>query len=129
VLPEHLATPRLRLRAPHPVDTQAMFEGWTRDEGVTHYLSGKPHGDDGHEVDLHPVLFDAHGQGTQASLHGNAFHYPPEAFARGTIADRPVPCLSVEQQATFHAGYPLRAKEQQDLARLAARFGVRAQLP
>jgi RimJ/RimL family protein N-acetyltransferase len=82
----------------------------------------------GHEVDLHPVVFDARGRGVQAGLHGNAFHYPAGAFTRGTIAGKPVQCLSVDQQARFHAGYPLRAKEQQDLARLAARFGIRARL-
>jgi RimJ/RimL family protein N-acetyltransferase len=75
--------------------------------------------DDGHEVDLHPVVVDVHGLGVQAGQHGNEFHYPPEAFARGTIADRTVDCLSAEQQVRFHTGYPLRAKERQDLARLA----------
>jgi RimJ/RimL family protein N-acetyltransferase len=43
MLTEHLATPRLRLRPPHPLDAQAMFDGWTRDEAVTRYLSWKPH--------------------------------------------------------------------------------------
>jgi lincosamide nucleotidyltransferase A/C/D/E len=81
--------------------------------------------DSGHEVDLHPVVFDKHGRGVQAGLHGNVFHYPPEAFADGTIAGRRVPRLSAEQQVIFHTGYPLRAKEKRDLARLAERFGVR----
>jgi len=85
--------------------------------------------DDGHEVDLHPVVFDAHGSGVQAGLHGSSFHYPVDAFARGTIAGKLVPCLSVEQQARFHAGYPPRPKDQQDLARLAAQFDIRTRLP
>jgi RimJ/RimL family protein N-acetyltransferase len=80
--------------------------------------------DDGHEVDLHPVRFDMLGNGVQPGLHGPVFHYPREGFAHGRIAGQPVACLSAERQASFHTGYPLRAKERQDLERLRARFGT-----
>lgn len=80
--------------------------------------------DDGHEVDLHPVGVDAAGDGVQMGLHGEVFHYPREDFTQGRIASQTVACLSAERQASFHTGYPLRAKEQQDLERLRARFGT-----
>jgi ribosomal-protein-alanine N-acetyltransferase len=79
--------------------------------------------DDGHEVDLHPVRFDATGHGVQAGLHGEHFDYPPEAFTTGSIGGQSVACLSVTQQLRFHTGYVLRDHDRQDLARLRAAFG------
>ncbi len=79
--------------------------------------------EDGHEVDLHPVRFDADGRGVQAGLRGEVFRYPPDAFTSGSIAGRSVPCLTVEQQLRFHRGYEPRECDRQDLARLRAAFG------
>jgi lincosamide nucleotidyltransferase A/C/D/E len=80
--------------------------------------------DDGREVDLHPVRFDACGHGVQAGLHREQFDYPPEAFATGWIDGRSVPCLSVAQQLRFHTGYELRDRDRQDIAKLRAAFGI-----
>jgi lincosamide nucleotidyltransferase A/C/D/E len=76
--------------------------------------------DDGREVDLHPVRFDADGRGIQAGLHGQQFAYPPDAFGAGTIGGQAVACLSVAQQLRFHTGYALREHDRQDLAALRA---------
>jgi hypothetical protein len=45
-------------------------------------------------------------------------------FTRGSIAGRPVPCLSARQQLRFHTGYELQDYEQQDLAKLRAAFRI-----
>src|SRR3954467_1767547 len=49
-------------------------------------------------VDLHPLVFDADGNGVQAGLDGATFTYPQECFVTGTIGGRTVGCLSAEQQ-------------------------------
>lgn len=83
-------------------------------------------GDDaGHEVDLHPVHFDALGYGVQAGFRDEVFHYPPDGFTIGSIARRPVACLTAEQQLRFHGGYELRERDRADLARLRAAFGLK----
>ena len=72
-------------------------------------------------VDVHPLAFDEHGVGHQANAAGQApFVYPPEGFARGDIGGRPVDCLSVAQQLTFHSGYSPRAHDLLDIALLEA---------
>ena len=49
-------------------------------------------------VDVHPVAFGPGGGGRQADTDGGFFGYPPDAFGRGLIAGRAVPCLSAWQQ-------------------------------
>jgi len=41
--PETIETHRLILRIPQPVDASAMFERWSQDAEVTHYLTWRPH--------------------------------------------------------------------------------------
>lgn len=67
-------------------------------------------------VDLHPVAFDEAGDGHQAGLDGHVFRWPKGCFTTGTIAGRPVGCISVEQQLVFHSGYEPRDVDRADLA-------------
>ncbi|MCM0678416.1 aminoglycoside adenylyltransferase [Micromonospora phytophila] len=69
-------------------------------------------------VDLHPLKFDEVGDGHQAGLDGASFRWPKECFTTGTIAGRPVNCISVEQQLLFHSGYEPRDIDRADLALL-----------
>lgn len=69
-------------------------------------------------VDVHPVVFDATGQGCQADLGGRQFDYPPEAFDQGSLGGVRVPCLSRAQQLLFHTNYEPRAIDLHDLALL-----------
>ncbi|OZM79932.1 nucleotidyltransferase domain-containing protein [Pseudonocardia sp. MH-G8] len=69
-------------------------------------------------VDLHPLTFDGAGDGHQAGLHGRSFYWPRSCFTTGTIAARPVGCISVEQQLLFHSGYEPRDVDRADLASL-----------
>ena len=72
-------------------------------------------------ADVHPLTFDERGVGQQANAAGQApFVYPPAGFARGNIGGRPVDCLSVAQQLTFHSGYSPRAHDLLDVALLEA---------
>jgi RimJ/RimL family protein N-acetyltransferase len=75
---------------------------------------------DGHEIDLHPVVFDAIGDGVQTGMHGEVFHYPRSGLTYGLIGGQSVPCLSASLQLQFHSGYPLREFERRDLENLRA---------
>ena len=69
-------------------------------------------------VDLHPVVFDAHGDGRQAGLDGGHFDYPAGDLVVGSIEGHPLPCISLTRQRAFHSGYPLRLQDEADLAEL-----------
>ena len=71
-------------------------------------------------IDLHPVAFGPNGDGVQADVEGGVFVYPKSGFTTGSIAERLVPCLSVEQQLRFHTGYEPRDIDRADLRLLQA---------
>lgn len=77
-------------------------------------------------VDLHPVTFDATGEGLQIGFD-RLFHYPADGFGFGTVAGMRVPCLTAEQQVRFHSGYEPGENDRRDMRRLREYFGV--QLP
>lgn len=70
-------------------------------------------------VDIHPLVFDATGDGVQAGWDGASYRYPRDGFGEGALAGRPVPCLTVDQLAAFHAGYEPRDVDRHDLTILA----------
>ena len=80
---------------------------------------------DGHQVDLHPVIFDRHGNGWQ-DLGADAWgDYPAEGLtATGVIAGRSVRCKTPTLEVRHRLGYPLSPTDRHDLALLASRFGV-----
>jgi lincosamide nucleotidyltransferase A/C/D/E len=79
----------------------------------------------GRQVDLHPVVFDAHGNGWQELDEGAWGVYPADGLTgAGTVGGRQVRCLTPELQVRHHLGYPLGATDRHDLALLAERFGV-----
>jgi lincosamide nucleotidyltransferase A/C/D/E len=71
-------------------------------------------------VDVHPVTFDDQGYGRQPGLDGEFFDYPPDAFGAGSLAGRPIRCLSARQQRRFRTGYTHRPQDVHDLAQLDA---------
>jgi lincosamide nucleotidyltransferase A/C/D/E len=79
----------------------------------------------GRQVDLHPVVFDEHGNGWQ-DLGGDAWgEYPAEGLhGDGKVGGRRVRCVAPDLQARHHLGYPLGAADRHDLVLLAERFGV-----
>jgi lincosamide nucleotidyltransferase A/C/D/E len=80
---------------------------------------------EGRQVDVHPVVFDARGDGLYRMHDGRVWPYPAEGFAgTGSVAGRRVRCLTPEVQVLCHAGYDLDADDVRDLEALRQRFGV-----
>jgi len=71
-------------------------------------------------VDLHPLAFDAAGNGVLTGLDGATFHYPAGDFTQGVIGGRLVQCISPRLQRRFHQGYEPRARDLHDLRVLEA---------
>lgn len=67
-------------------------------------------------VDVHPVVFDAAGDGVQAGPGGKLYRYPAAIFSAGRVGGIVVGCVSVEAQRSAHEGYALRAQDVHDLA-------------
>lgn len=82
--------------------------------------------ENGRQIDLHPVSFDASGDGWQsaAAPDGSDCVYPAVGFTTGVIDGTSVPCLSAELQLAHHTGYPRRDKDRLDMARLTAAFNL-----
>jgi lincosamide nucleotidyltransferase A/C/D/E len=79
----------------------------------------------GRQVDVHPVTFDADGHGVYELRDGRQWLYPAEGFTgTGSVASRPVRCLTPEVQVLVHAGYELTEKDFRELYLLRERFGV-----
>lgn len=79
----------------------------------------------GRQVDAHPVEFDRDGNGLYVMDDGRTWPYPAEGFSgRGTVAGRPVRCVSAATQVIVHAGYELTEKDFRELRLLHERFGV-----
>ena len=69
-------------------------------------------------VDLHPITWDAAGNGRQRGLGDEAFDYPAGAIADGRIAGEPVTCISAALQRNFHSTGALRPRDRADLRAL-----------
>lgn len=79
----------------------------------------------GHQVDLHPVVFDEVGNGWQPLGAGAWAEYEAEGLAGlGSIEGRPVRCLTPELQLRHHLGYPLDDDDRHDLRILATYYGL-----
>jgi lincosamide nucleotidyltransferase A/C/D/E len=66
-------------------------------------------------VDVHPVAFDAEGNGRQAGPDGTFYEYPKGCFTTGCIAEVPVACATVALQLVGHTGYEPRDVDRHDL--------------
>ena len=82
--------------------------------------------DQGHEVDVHPIAFDARGFGEFDLGDGRRWPFPPAAFRGvGRVAGRAVACLSPDAQVQCHGqGYRPTEDDLRDMERLQERFGV-----
>jgi lincosamide nucleotidyltransferase A/C/D/E len=81
----------------------------------------------GREVDLHPLAFDAAGDGwQQLASSGMAWGlYPADDLrATGAIGARPVRCLGPHLQLRFRLGYEWSERDVHDVRLLVERFGV-----
>ena len=73
---------------------------------------------DGRRVDLHPARPLPGGGAVQAGLDGAEFHYPAGCTTTGTVAGRPVTCLTAARQLTFRQGFAWRPVDPHDVALL-----------
>jgi lincosamide nucleotidyltransferase A/C/D/E len=81
---------------------------------------------DGREVEFHPLVMDADGNGWQELPNGGWGLYPVDGLqGRGEIAGRPVSCTTPELQLRHHLGYQLTDRDRHDLCLLARRFRLR----
>jgi lincosamide nucleotidyltransferase A/C/D/E len=101
--------------------------GWRHDLGAVPGLPARLvlADADGREVDLHPVVFDGHGNGWQELDADGWGVYPADGLTGvGVVGGRHVRCLTPQLQVRHHLGYPLGASDRHDLRLLAERFGV-----
>jgi lincosamide nucleotidyltransferase A/C/D/E len=82
--------------------------------------------DRGREVDVHPVRFDAEGNGIYRMEDGEDWVFPANGFAGiGTVAGRAVKCLTPEVEMLCHStGYEPGETDFRDMGLLYERFGT-----
>jgi lincosamide nucleotidyltransferase A/C/D/E len=82
--------------------------------------------DDGHQLDVHPVVFNRAGDGIYAMTTGGDWIYPRHGFSgSGRVLGRGVPCLTPEVMMLCHAtGYALDRVHQDDVVALSEGFGI-----
>ena len=80
----------------------------------------------GREIDIHVVEFDADGNGNYRMENGELWVFPARGFTgRGRIKGVEVRCLSAEIAVACHAsGYVPKEKDFADMQHLERRFGV-----
>ena len=79
----------------------------------------------GLQVDLHPLVVDAAGNGWQEIFDGAWGLYPADGLGgKGSIHGHPVACLSPELQLMHHLCYEWKDKDRQDMTQLSQRLGV-----
>jgi lincosamide nucleotidyltransferase A/C/D/E len=83
----------------------------------------------GRQIDFHPVVFDAVGNGVQSGGGGFTYRYPSTGFDRGTIGGKEVDCLSAELLVQFHLGYTATEKDIADMELLREKLGVPLPFP
>jgi lincosamide nucleotidyltransferase A/C/D/E len=119
------------------LDVVAALEDVARIEaalGELGYLrvdAGNPRGvvmldADGHQVDVHPVVFTAEGDGIYQMTTGGEWIYPRDGFSGfGDVLGHRVPCLTPEVMMLCHAtGYVLDDVHQADVTALSEGFGI-----
>jgi lincosamide nucleotidyltransferase A/C/D/E len=82
--------------------------------------------DDGHQVDVHPVVFTETGDGVYKMTTGGDWIYPRQGFAgTGDALGRRVPCLAPEVMMVCHAtGYVLDDVHRADVVALSERYRI-----
>ncbi|MFJ4355221.1 nucleotidyltransferase domain-containing protein [Streptomyces massasporeus] len=114
----------------HREDQEADVVAALADAGFVETLDRRPvrfvvTGSHDREIDLHPLVFAADGSAVQASPDAeHPFAYPASCFVTGAILGATAPCLSPEQQVSFHQGYEPADHDRHDMARLRQTFGI-----
>jgi lincosamide nucleotidyltransferase A/C/D/E len=76
-------------------------------------------------VDLHPLTFDAQGNGLQQLQDGSYGKYTAEGLSGlGKVAGRIVKCLSPALQLKFHTGYIPDENDRHDVQLIVDKYGL-----
>ena len=81
--------------------------------------------DEGHEVDVHAVVFDAEGNGIYGPVENGDIYPAASLTGIGMINGRTIQCISPEWLIKFHSGYELKEKDFKDVSALCERFGIK----
>jgi lincosamide nucleotidyltransferase A/C/D/E len=98
--------------------------------GFEHVHGGAPKSfelvdEDGHQVDVHPILVTPSGDGRYLMEDGEDWVYPARGFTGvGVVAAREVRCLSPEIQMLCHGGYEPHRPSYDDVWALSSRFRI-----
>lgn len=113
------------------LEDSAVLEQALGERGYVPAGGGLPHSfelvdSEGHQVDAHPVVFGAGGDGVYRMWGGGEWIFPAAGFeGSGRILGRPVPCLTPEVVMVNHTtGYALDEAHQQDVRALGERYGI-----
>ncbi|MBI4202853.1 MAG: nucleotidyltransferase family protein [Chloroflexi bacterium] len=79
---------------------------------------------DGHEVDVHAIVFDAAGNGLYGPAQRGVMYPAASLTGTGSIDGRPIRCISPEWLVKFHTGYKLKDSDFHDVTALCERFGI-----
>ncbi|MDA1348786.1 MAG: aminoglycoside nucleotidyltransferase [Chloroflexi bacterium] len=78
----------------------------------------------GHEVDVHAIVFDADGNGLYGPVEKGVMYPAASLTGTGTIDGRTVKCIAAEYMVKFHTGYELHDTDFADVTALCERFGI-----
>ncbi len=79
----------------------------------------------GREIDVHSVVFDAHGNGLYGQGADPGEMYPAGSLdGEGTVGSRKVRCIEPRFLVAFHTGYEIKDSDVHDVYALHRKFGV-----
>ena len=78
----------------------------------------------GHEVDVHAIVLDRHGNGIYGPAERGVMFPAASLTGKGHINEYSVKCISPEYVVKFHSGYELKEKDFQDVSALCQKFGI-----
>jgi lincosamide nucleotidyltransferase A/C/D/E len=79
---------------------------------------------DGHDIDVHAILFDAMGDGIYGPPEHGQMYPAASLTGKGEVSGHPVRCISAEYMVQFHTGYALRPHDFADVVAVCQRFGI-----
>ena len=78
----------------------------------------------GHDVDVHAIKLDDDGNGIYGPRENGAAYPASSLTGTGSIAGRPVHCISAEDMVKFHSGYEPDDNDFHDVLALCKKFGI-----
>lgn len=80
--------------------------------------------DNGHEVDVHVIVFDAKGNGLYGPVEKGVMFPATSLSGTGVISGHTVKCISAEHVVKFRTGYKLKDSDFMDVQAICKKFGI-----